>query len=245
MKTVQVLGAGAFLPSLSYALVGIGWSLTGAPDAGVKNITFPMQMPHTPHVSGYYYAQQYSFAGIDGMGYTGLQPRPDNGTGPVIHAVFSSFTPGSTTSDPNCHSGADGGAGVSCAVEANIPYGDKYELLVENTKDTTWTGTLINRCKSIHIHIGSYTLPAGATGISNGQVGFMEYYPNNGNDPLSCDKLPYAAVAMGRPFVQTKGITGSLSQPWEYGDCIGEVNFKNTTSANGAWSMTLGFNSTA
>ncbi|KAF2151200.1 hypothetical protein K461DRAFT_279987 [Myriangium duriaei CBS 260.36] len=240
MKAFQILGAGTLLPSFSYALVGISWSIEGAPATGVKNITFPMTMPDTPHVAGYYYAQQYSFAGIDGMGYTGLQPRDDNGTGPVIHAVFSSFTKGTTTSDPNCHQGADGGDGVSCAVEANLSYDDQYELLVENTEGTTWTGTLYNMCKCKTVHIGTYTLPAGATGIQSSQVGFMEYYPNNGPNKVPCSGLPYGSVIFGAPTSDTPGVTGKLDAPYEYGDCVGSVGFQKQ-QIDSSWSSTVGF----
>jgi hypothetical protein len=109
----------------------------------------------------------------------------DSDKKPVIHAVFSSFVNGSTTTDGNCHNGADGGPGVSCSVEFSAPYANGFGLEIHNTQGTTWNGTVVDATTGEKVHIGSYTLPAGTKGITKSQVGFVEYYPwnskSNGN----------------------------------------------------------------
>ncbi|KAL0568440.1 hypothetical protein V5O48_013539, partial [Marasmius crinis-equi] len=102
----------ALLPAYTHALVGISWSMANTPSSGLKDITFPLNMANATHESGYYYAMQYNFVGLDQVGYTGIQPRPNNAAGQsVVQSVFSSFVPGTTTSDSLCHTGADGGPG--------------------------------------------------------------------------------------------------------------------------------------
>lgn len=147
MKSISSVLRAALLSSIfqaSEALVGISWSVSNVSPAGLKDITFPISMPNAPHISGYYFAQQFNFIGQDDVGYTGLQPREDSGSSSVVHAVFSSFINGTTSSDSNCSNGADGGAGVSCAVDVDSTYADGYLLQIENTGGTSWTGTLID-----------------------------------------------------------------------------------------------------
>jgi hypothetical protein len=121
MKTLQIAlvaitaGLAPLLPTVN-ALVGLTWTMTNVPATGFEQITFPMTIVEADHFSGYYFAQQFTF-GNSSVGYTGLQPRPDSGGLPILHGVFSSFVAGTTSTDPNCRNGADGGAGVSCAFE--------------------------------------------------------------------------------------------------------------------------------
>jgi hypothetical protein len=89
-------------------------------------IGFPFSITNAPHETLYYFAEEFNFKGESDVGYTGLQPRPnvtiDGRSFAVIHGVFSSFIKGSTTVDPNRSLGADGGPGVSCAVNLIAPY---------------------------------------------------------------------------------------------------------------------------
>ncbi|XWW92958.1 hypothetical protein V2A60_000886 [Cordyceps javanica] len=78
---------------ITSATVGLAWQFPNSSRlrAGLKDITFPFDMSKAPHKDGLYFAQQFFFEDYKENGYTGLQPRPDDGAGSVIHAVFSSF----------------------------------------------------------------------------------------------------------------------------------------------------------
>ncbi|KAF9885564.1 hypothetical protein FE257_012770 [Aspergillus nanangensis] len=218
-----LLTTSALLP-LTSALVGLEWKVSNVPSTGLTDITFPMSIANAPHKTGFYFAQQFAFEGVSDIGYTGLQPRPDENGASIVHAVFSSFIAGSTSSDENCSDGADGGAGVSCAVEFPASYAPLYHLVVENTAGTTWTGTLVDTVTKNATHIGTYTLPDGTGGIKDYQLGFVEYYPWNSGSH-TCDELPYTNSSFGAPTSTVEGTEGSLGKPYEYGDCDGKVDF--------------------
>ncbi|TVY63941.1 hypothetical protein Focb16_v014342 [Fusarium oxysporum f. sp. cubense] len=133
-------------------------------------------MQGSPRTSGYYFAQQFGFNGVDDVGYTGLQPRPDSRRRQVVHAAFSSFQNRTTTKHKNCHSGADGSLGVSCALDIFGDYSHFYNISVKNTGGTTWRGTLIDTVTGKSDVIGEWMLPSSAGKMLNGQVGFFEYY---------------------------------------------------------------------
>lgn len=233
MKTSPFLIAAvaSLMPTLSMGLVGISWNVTNVPSSGLKNITFPFSIAQSPHRSGFYFAQQFNFVGQSDVGYTGLQPRPDSSGNPIIHAVFSSFISGTTTSDENCSPGADGGPGVSCSVEFSAPYGNGWNLEVVNTRGTTWIGTVVDRTTGRRVQIGSYTLPAGTQGIAKSQLGFVEYYLWNDGRLHACSSLPYTWVTFGIPVAST-GVA-ALSDAFEYGECVGKVAFKNARTSAG------------
>ncbi|KAF9018804.1 hypothetical protein BDZ89DRAFT_1094019 [Hymenopellis radicata] len=204
------------------ALVGSSWSVTNVPTSGLTDITFPITIVEADHISGYYFAQQFAFVGLSDVGYTGIQPRPNSGGKAVLHGVFSSFVPGSTTDDKNCHSGADGGAGVSCSVEWNGP------------GERRWVGTAVDTVDGTRVHIGSYTLPAGSGGIKSSQQGFVEWYPWNGGEPPNhCARLPYQKTIFGNPRTTHTGSVGTQSLSYEYGDCVGKVAFHTEKVASG------------
>ncbi|KAJ6553316.1 hypothetical protein B0H19DRAFT_1220650 [Mycena capillaripes] len=227
MKTTSFFVASliSFLPSAK-ALVGSSWSVTNVPSTGLKDITFPITIVEADHISGYYFAQLYQFVG-SGIGYTGLQPRPDVNSKPVLHGVFSSFINGSTTTDKNCAAGADGGPGVSCSPNHNGVYGRKYDFEVKyNTSASVWVGTVIDTVTAARTHIGSYTVPASAGGIQSSQAGFVEWYPwNGGIPPNHCAKLPYQKTVFGHPRTTHLLSIGVQHESYEYGDCVGQVAF--------------------
>ncbi|RMJ25597.1 hypothetical protein PHISP_03518 [Aspergillus sp. HF37] len=236
MKSTAILAAAApFLPFTS-ALVGWGWSVENIPGDGLKDIAFPMGIPHAQHETGYYFAQQFRFKNLKDLGYTGLQPRENVNGSSIIHGVFSSFVAGTTSDDKNCHQGADGGPGLSCAVEFPAPYDHPYNIYVKNTQGTTWTGTIIDRLNGNMTHIGSFTLPSHAGGIEDGSLGFIEDYA--GHD---CAKLPYTNISIGEPLTTAPGAKGNLDDPYEYGDCEGQVNFDFTEFPNGGYQVSCGF----
>lgn len=246
MRTTAILAVHSILPILTSANVGVGWSISNVSSSGLKDITFPMSMVHTPHKEGLYFAQQYGFTGINDIGYTGLQPRSNDKNGSsIVHAVFSSFVPGSTTTDKaHCSDGADGGPGVSCAIDIPTPYSHPYNLVVKNTHGSTWTGTLVDTVLGNSTRIGSYTLPSQAGGIKSSYLGFVEYYLFNSENDGGCGEMPRADVTFGPPSSNSTSAgaaVGKLDKPYPYGDCEEESNFRTTQAGSGKYRVTVGF----
>lgn len=242
-----VVGAAAALlllaPQTASASVGggnvsIGWSIAGTPSSGLTNITFPLTVnPATAHQSGIYFAQQYDFA--HAMGYTGLQPRENSGSSERLSARFSTFTEGASTSDPNCHTGADGGPGVTCAVDFDAVYGHRYDIKVERTGTDTWTGTARDTVTGTSTHLGTYTLPAGSGNLQGSQGGFVEYYAGI----PSCAEMPRSDGVFGGPTsTDAGGLSGTSRANYEYSDCVGESNYQAQDDGTGTH-VTRGFRS--
>ncbi|KAF9457492.1 hypothetical protein BDZ94DRAFT_1292380 [Collybia nuda] len=215
------------MPTLTMGLIGINWNMTNIPPAGLPDITFPFSLIDTPHEVGYYFAQSINFKNVAGVGYTGLQPRPDVDGKPMIHAKLFSYVPDSTSTDSNCTDGnPDGGEGVSCAVDFSGSYGP-YAIEVRNANGTTWEGTVVDLDTNRRVHVGSFTLPEGTGGITGSQVGYVEYYPWN-TGVHKCADLPDTTGAFGVPQTTVAKAVGILSDAYEYGECVGEVGFLNT-----------------
>ncbi|KAH7235299.1 hypothetical protein BKA59DRAFT_495909 [Fusarium tricinctum] len=208
---------------------------TTAPSTGLNDITFPMRMQGTPRASGHYFAQQFGFKGINDIGYTGLQPRPDKDGKQVIHAVFSSFQKGTTSQHKNCYSGADGGPGVSCAIDIFGDYSHLYHLTVRNIGGTTWRGTLTDTVTGKSNVIGEYKLPSSARKLKNGEAGFFEYYEwNDGTSNHNCKTQPLSRVFIGNPTSKTPGASGSaITKVYEEGECVKKLGLKATKTAKG------------
>ncbi|KAF9063261.1 hypothetical protein BDP27DRAFT_1232449 [Rhodocollybia butyracea] len=234
-SSLAVIASLIHLVPTTVALVGSTWSMTNVPLTGLLDITFPMTIVEADHISGYYFAQQFNFVGIADVGYTGLQPRPDSNGQAVLHAAFSSFAAGTTTTDKNCSPGADGGPGVSCSVEWNGVYNRTYNINVKTMGNHNWVGTVIDTLTGTEVHIGSWTLPATSGGIVSSQYGFVEWYPWNGGQPSNhCAKLPYQQTIFGNPSTTHAGSVGTQALSYEYGDCVGEVAFHTEAVAYGA-----------
>ncbi|KAJ7734143.1 hypothetical protein B0H16DRAFT_1767796 [Mycena metata] len=220
------------------ALAGSSWTVTNVPSTGLTDVTFPLTIVKADHISGYYFAQQFGFVNSVDVGYTGLQPRPDQNRKPVLHGVFSSFVAGSTATDSNCAAGADGGPAVSCSVEWNAVYGRTYDLEVKRNGSLLWVGTAIDTVTGARIHLGSYTLPAGAGGIQSSQSG----YPWNGGEPPNhCARLPYQETLFGHPHTTHLRSVGTQSLAYEYGDCVGQIAFKTEKLFVGGVENNCGF----
>ncbi|KAH8171380.1 hypothetical protein LIA77_08147 [Sarocladium implicatum] len=224
-STIAILAAIA--PQSGLALVGNSWSFSGSPSDGLKDVTFPFNMAGAAHEDGYYFAQQFNFQSIPDVGYCGIQNRRNSNGKSIVHAVCSSFQDGATTDDPKCHQGADGGPGVSCAIDFVGSYDVTYNITVEHVSGTKWKGAAVNTQTGDRFHIGSWTLPSKAGGIKNGQAGFVEYYPWNSSGEHQCSHLPKTGVTMYDPSSKTaEAAQGRIDRPFEYGDCEGEVDFK-------------------
>ncbi|KAJ7814875.1 hypothetical protein B0H14DRAFT_2849071 [Mycena olivaceomarginata] len=215
------------------------WSITGVPSTGLTDVTFPLTIVEADHISGYYFAQMFSFAGSTSRrGYIGLQPRPNQDGNPVLHATFSNFITGSKTDDPNCHDGADGGDGTSCFVEWNGVHGRTYDLEVKYAGSGTqrWVGTVIDTVTKARVHVGSYTLPADAAGIQGSELSFVEWYLWNVDPPPSTDRcahLPYQKTIFGTPRTTHAGSVGALSVFYGVEDCVGMVALHSENVATG------------
>ncbi|KAG0306752.1 hypothetical protein BGZ98_001760 [Dissophora globulifera] len=241
MKLTAAVVLASWVPSLGFGLVGNGWKFDSAPSSGLSDVTFPFNIANAPHKSGFYFAQQFNFKNGANVGYTGLQPRPDSNGNSVIHAAFSSFQSGTTSSHPNCSNGADGGPGVSCAVDINGDYNHTYNLVVENTIGTTWRGTLVDTMTGGSTVVGEWTLPQGAGRIINGQLGFVEYYTWNGQPSHTCDSLPFTEATFYSPTSKTSGASGGrITYVYEYGDCVGQAGY-SVTKVSGAYDIKVGF----
>jgi hypothetical protein len=226
---VFVISLISFLPATE-AQAALSWSVTNVPSTGLTDITFPLTIVEADHISGYYFAQQFGFV-ESSIGYTGLQPRPDRNGNPVLHAVFSNFVAGSTTTDAHCHVGADGGSGISCSFDWNGVYGRTYDLEVKHEGNQLWVGTAVDTVTKERIHIGSYTLPAGAGGIKSSQVGFVEWYtsvPQN-----QCSRLPYQKTTFGIPRTTHAGSIGTQGVAYGSGRCKDQVALHTQKVASG------------
>lgn len=241
---LSFFAAAALAPSLGHALVQFDWSFPNASrTTGLQDVTFAINMRNAPHKSQYFFAQEFGFLGVSQVGYIGIQPREDSGAAPIVHATFSSFVPGSTTTHSNCHQGADGGDGVSCAVNFSGHYSDTFLLFVENPSGDgrTWQGRIKSNATFGGTVIGEYVLPKKVPGLGPGYLGFMEYYPWNDGQRHVCNTLPKTEASFYTPTSNTKGAgKGILKKPYETGDCIGRVNVvtKNITDS---WDTTVGF----
>ncbi|ODV76604.1 uncharacterized protein CANTADRAFT_38144, partial [Suhomyces tanzawaensis NRRL Y-17324] len=127
---------------------------------------------------GYYYGTMFYFATQD-AGYFGPQPRKE---GSINHLTYSVFGYGPTTDHPNCSKGADGGPGVSCAVDFPWEYGKNYTQIMERTAQNDdgsnrWTGTLIDDATGeTVVTIGEYWTPKNYSLLSSGGLTFNELY---------------------------------------------------------------------
>ncbi|MFC7304731.1 hypothetical protein ACFQVC_10935 [Streptomyces monticola] len=218
--------------------VSVGWQMSGTPSAGLTDITFPITVnPATAHKSGIYFAQQFGFTNAPDVGYTGLQPRENSGGSERLSARFSSFVAGSTTSDPLCHEGADGGPGVTCAVDFDAVYGHRYDIKVERTGNDTWTGTARDTVSGKETHLGAWTLPEGSGNLQGSQGGFVEYYAGI----PSCAEMPRSDVVFGGPTsTNSGGLSGTSRANYEYSDCVGESGYQAQDDGAGTH-ITRGF----
>ncbi|KAM3426269.1 hypothetical protein NHJ13734_009555 [Beauveria thailandica] len=247
--------AAALLPRLGLAasayMAGVDWVFDKTPVDGLKDINFGFNMANSTQQAGLYYAQEFAFGGIQdptdpkawpALAYTGVQPRAEKNGQPIVHAAFSSFIANTTTTSSTCSGGADGHSdGVSCSVEFPGNYSHTYNIVVENTDNTTWSGTIVDAETAESHVIGTWTLPASAKGITHSYIGFVEYYPWNGNQPHVCENLPRAAITFYNPTSRTPGAgTGNISRVYQSGDCKDKEDYY-TSQVEGGVYLEAGF----
>ncbi|NDZ80764.1 hypothetical protein G3I19_19975 [Streptomyces sp. SID10853] len=208
-----VLGATALL---AFGAAGQSWAstptlnwTTGAPTP-VTTLKLPMSVDSAPDAAGVYFAY-YTTLESGTRPYAGFQPEPVDANGHhTLQAVFSSFNADATTTDSHCTYGADGGAGVSCAVRFTYTPGTMYSLVLKRagvsgdtqlmSGDVVVTGTGASVA-----HIGSFGLPAASGRFKSADQGFIEPYLTAG-----CGQQ--VKVTYGKPVGSEAGTdyTGSL-----------------------------------
>ncbi|MEV6520314.1 RICIN domain-containing protein [Longispora sp. NPDC051575] len=209
----------------------LNWSIPNVPSGGLSNITFPMTVnPDTVHDHGTYFAQQFAFTNASDVAYVGLQPRPNVNGRERLHTAFSTFQAGASTNDPLCHTGADGGPGVSCAADFDGVYGHLYHLTAAKSGADTWVGTAKDTVTGVTTHIGSWTLPSNNGKITGSEGGFLEYYLGF----PTCSTLPRTDVYYGGPTsTDLPGVVGTVHAEGESDDCRGQANYQAVAQGNG------------
>ncbi|WP_405945167.1 hypothetical protein [Streptomyces sp. NBC_00932] len=208
-----VLGATALL---ALGAAGQSWAstptlrwTTNAPTP-VTRLTLPMSVDSAPDASGIYFAY-YTTLESGTRPYAGFQPKPVDANGHhMLQAVFSSFNADATTTDTHCNYGADGGAGVSCAVQFPYTPGTMYSLVLKRasvTGDTQlMSGDVVQTATGASVaHIGSFGLPSSSGRFKNADQGFIEPY-------LTAGCSQQVTVTYGKPVGTEAGTdyTGSL-----------------------------------
>lgn len=145
---------------------------------------------NTPLSTDNIYYGQYNYAQGDGGYYSGVQPHA-NGT---INVRFSFFGTGATAMHSNCDSGADGGSGVTCALDG-LDYSVRttYTINSHRTSDsngTTYTGTITNETTGVKKTIGAWRLPADYPGFGDQMTEFIEKF----SGISTCADIPAVSV---------------------------------------------------
>ncbi|MEU8569778.1 DUF3472 domain-containing protein [Streptomyces pathocidini] len=208
-------------------MISNSYSISGAPADGLKKLAFPLKVISQPNAPGYYWAQQYYFKSGQ-VGYIGLQPRTDSGI-----AIFSVFGSGTSTSHPNCRTGADGGSGTSCSVTYPYVKGRWYQLEIIQTGTNNWTGYVVDTSTNVWTTIGSWNVSSSAGLLRPSGVGFVEYFKS----VADCGSIPYGQAVFGKPFVSPEPGTGTNTSAYAYGPCKANASY---TLSGGEVTMTSG-----
>lgn len=213
MRAGTVLAAAA---PLAVGAAGQSWAstpilrwTTGAPTP-VTTLTLPMAVDSAPDASGIYFAF-YTTLESGTRPYAGFQPKPVDANGNhVLQAIFSSFSADATTADDHCTYGADGGAGVSCAVRFVYTPGTMYSLVLKRAAVSGATqlmsGDVVETATGTPVaHIGSFSLPSASGRFKSADQGFIEPY-------LSAGCGQRVTVTYGKPVGTEAGVdhTGGL-----------------------------------
>ncbi|MFD4946748.1 hypothetical protein ACFVYE_13950 [Streptomyces sp. NPDC058239] len=214
MRSGTVLAATALL---AVGTAGQSWAstptlrwTTNAPTP-VTTLTLPMAVNSAPDASGIYFAY-YTTLESGTRPYAGFQPKPVDANGNhVLQAIFSSFNADATTTDDHCTYGADGGAGVSCAVRFPYTPGTMYSLVLKRAGVSGATqlmsGDVVETTTGTPVaHIGSFGLPSASGRFKSADQGFIEPYLTAG-----CGQR--VTVTYGKPIGTEAGVDYSGSLP--------------------------------
>ncbi|KYK58940.1 hypothetical protein DCS_00067 [Drechmeria coniospora] len=210
------------------------WMFDGKPAGGLDDITFPINLAEANPKEEYFFGQSVSFDKHDNKyAYIGIQTRDKDHN---IHAAFSSFQAGTTSSHANCKDTADLRPGVSCAVDIKGDYSHIYHLNIKRTGAYTWRGSIIDSVTGESTVIGEWTLPESTGLMSSRRTGFVEYIPqSNGRGDSTCIGLPAVAVTFGNPTSNTPNCgSATYSQVNGMGRCSGQTeSFTSQNVTNG------------
>lgn len=206
--------------------VDVNWSL---PRGGYTNLTFPIKISAAPTNQLWYYAA-YQFpvktaTGVAGQAYIGVQPRENTASGSrQMNVRFSSFIAGTTTSNANCHTGADGGSGASCGIVMNYTLGTTYNLRVVRTAPSTWTGYIGQKV------IGVWNAPH-TTAINSSGMAWIErpVFIKPDVPPCNAQTFPYLKAVFG-PIKSGSGAIAKIAKATATTRCPGTLTQSSTGS---------------
>ncbi|MFJ9690793.1 DUF3472 domain-containing protein [Kitasatospora sp. NPDC101183] len=194
----------------------------------------------TPLATDSIYYAHYVWGKNNNGYYSGIQPHPNGKAG----VRFSYFGSNATPDNPNCHGDADGGAGVTCAID-DLDYaaGRKYTITTrksESADAVTYTGTIKDLTSGKERTIGSWRLPQDFAGFSPNANAFIEKF----SGISTCADIPpvnvsYTGVtANGSPVNFHAGTHPATDVP---GDgiytCSGVSQYTVTTPAPGSYTV--------
>lgn len=235
---------------------GVWRHIPNPPAAGFHEVSATFKVDtSSERTTGYYAASQWSFQGHD-VHYFGIQPR-EPGSEKTGHIAYSVFGKGSTVADSKlCYSSADGGSGVSCAIEIDLDYGREYKIVskVVETKNGSlrWQGTIYDDAGHDLATLGSFWTDTTYGGLSGKVTQWLEWYPFNGDGGLEPEQracVPHIKVHYGLPTGyacgnEYTGVKDSEKQPAIGDKCAvkaGTPNQRISYDPNGATVIEGGF----
>ncbi|KAJ7607750.1 hypothetical protein FB45DRAFT_1067772 [Roridomyces roridus] len=193
---------------------------SGIPPEGLSSIGFPIIIHDA--VEGYSIGQAVQFGHITtNQGTLALQPYQNSAGSTLVRAVYSSYVPGTTTSDKaRCRNpGTPDGPVIVCTWSVPAIYNTPYYLRIWHTGDSTWSVSVNNACLQLPIPLGTFALPDDAGLIQASDYGFVEYLPWTSVEQPDCSTLPYQRSTFWIPAEST--VWGF---PEQTGACAGEIN---------------------
>ena len=115
---------------------------------------------------------------------------PSNGTADVR---FSLFGAGGVPLSSEWRSGADGGNGVTCAIDVPVfaRNGISFDFMKSGSSATiTWSGTITNDSTGVVTKMGSWSTPAAFGGLKSTTIGFLEKF----SGIKTCGDIPDVSV---------------------------------------------------
>lgn len=181
----------------------------------LNQITFGITINEAAPIDEFYFANQFSFTGGGGGGYTGIQPTKNTSHGKRQFLVlFSSFRKDTTVNHLNCKSGADGEkAGATCRLYIPGELGDSFLFHVKK-EGQLMTGAVLNKSTGREDIIGQWKIGMSSGSLAISHSSWIENYKmNDPNFKLTCDNKgwPYYEVKFLPPTGNYGKIQGTIS----------------------------------
>ena len=173
----------------------IDWATPSGYQGGYQQIYQTFLVRNEAPSAALYPASQWGTGA--GAFYFGIQIAGEFGK----TALFSFFGKGATTTSPNCKTGADGDAGMSCHVHYDWQPGRPYTFFIaresQGSTSVTWRGWINDDLAGwAPTSIGNFTVPAG-NGLAFPEGGFIEAFWKPGP---SCADLWKIDMVIGNPL---------------------------------------------